>query len=222
MNARAAILKFYSTNFQQLKFRDGEPVSVQQLTFQISYQVALLAIHRPFLHNASPISMKVAKESTAAAAIAVSRIVGTYRKLHSFRTAPPFMVYHLLRACVSHLFAAAGDLSTSRKQTSMPLKLCLISLEDMISTFPQPVHGAINIVQELAARWKVTWALPMHLSQPLATRPPVDSYSLIVGDPAPSSYLRPTHWTDLYEDWGQQNEESISAQPGQSFDTLYA
>lgn len=167
MSARAALLSFQTRNYKVLTLTENGQTPETELVFQISYQVAQLAIHRPFLDNAAARTTRLALEATTTAANMISRIVKVYRKRYSFSNAPPFMIYHLLRAAMSHLLVVsiAGD--TIRRQKFLPLDIILVSLEEMRLRYATRVDQAIWVIREVAAKWSVTWALPMHLSQPV-------------------------------------------------------
>ncbi|KAH6987122.1 hypothetical protein EDB80DRAFT_731379 [Ilyonectria destructans] len=164
MEARRALLEFYNANCQQLKYANTTAVSPGILIFQMSYHVSIVAIHRPLLSNASESSSGLALQTMISSATCISRVIRLYRKTFDFAKAPPFVVYHILRAALAHLLAASAAEKPVCKKPSPDLTVCLDALEDMAKSWPKRVSQVVNLIRELACRWKVTWVLPMHLS----------------------------------------------------------
>ncbi|KAH7121817.1 hypothetical protein B0J13DRAFT_158677 [Dactylonectria estremocensis] len=164
MEARGAILEFYNANCQLLKYANGAVVSSGILVLQMCYHVSVVAIHRPFLSNTSGSSSSLALQTMISSAASISKVIRLYRRTSDFTKAPPFVVYHLLRAALAHLLAASAAEKTSGKKPLTDLAICLDALEEMSKCWPTRVSQVINLIRELACRWKVTWALPMHLS----------------------------------------------------------
>ncbi|KAK6074926.1 fungal specific transcription factor domain-containing protein [Seiridium cupressi] len=164
LSAWAALLNFYIRNLKFLTLRDNDQTAAPELVLQISYQVVQLAVHRPFLCNAAPRTMRLALESTTPAANAISHIVRVYRKHHNFANAPPFMIIPSLAR--SHVTPARRfyDWGQREETVSPPLHLILTSLEEMKLRYATRVDQGVWVIREGAASWKVTWALPMHLS----------------------------------------------------------
>lgn len=164
MEARRALLEFYNANCQQLKYANTTAVSPGILILQMSYHVSIVAIHRPLLSNASESTSGLALQTMASSATCISRVIRLYRKSFDFAKAPPFVVYHILRAALAHLLAASAAEKPICKKPSPDLTVCLDALEDMAKSWPTRVSQVVNLIRELACRWKVTWVLPMHLS----------------------------------------------------------
>ena len=167
MRARRTLLDFYNDNYSSLKFDASFNVSPTTLIFQMSYTVCQILIHRPFLNDSSESIYKLAFRATSTACSNMSRLICSYRKISSFGMAPPFVVYHILRAALGNLLIVSSKETTLRKRIFPPLKICTDALEEMSSTWPVRVAEALNLIRQLAARWRVTWALPLHLSQPV-------------------------------------------------------
>ncbi|KAF7552871.1 hypothetical protein G7Z17_g4020 [Cylindrodendrum hubeiense] len=164
MEARKALLEFYNSNCQQLKYVNAAATSPGILILQMSYHVSVVAIHRPLLSNASESSSSLALQTMISSAACISRVIRLYRKTSDFTKAPPFVVYHILRAALAHLLAASAAETPVCKKPSSDLAICLDALEEMAECWPTRVSQVINLIRELACRWKVTWVLPMHLS----------------------------------------------------------
>lgn len=148
-------------------FTTTEPTLVSVLILQMSYQVAIISINRPFLHDPRKNIAQVATQAMIISSTAISHIVKRYRKIESLANAPPFVMYHLVRAAVTHLFAAASKEASVRKRVSGALQLCTDALEEMRSIWSLRGEQTLHLIRELAAQWKVTWILLLKLSQPL-------------------------------------------------------
>lgn len=131
--------------------------------FEIGYSTALILVHRPFLGKISSATAQLATETTFAASADVTKNINLYRKYYTFDTMPLYVIFHLTRAAIAQLFASLGARGAKR-QPSTALKFCLAALEDMYATWPIRVRQAIQLIREVAARWKVTWVLPMQHS----------------------------------------------------------
>ncbi|KAH7121490.1 hypothetical protein EDB81DRAFT_666491 [Dactylonectria macrodidyma] len=164
MEARGALLGFYNANCHLLKYVNGAIVSPGTLVLQMCYHVSIVAIHRPFLSNTSGSSSSLALQTMTSSAASISRVIRLYRKTSDFAKAPPFIVYHLLRAALAHLLAASAAEHTSGRKPLPDLAICLDALDEISKCWPTRVTQVTNLIRELACRWKVTWALPMHLS----------------------------------------------------------
>jgi hypothetical protein len=56
-----------------------------------------------------------------------------------------------------------------KRQTAGNIRVCLQALEEMCQRWPETGRKAIVLIQRLAIKWTVVWALPVHLSNGLST-----------------------------------------------------
>lgn len=164
MTAREDLMQFYARTQQYWTANENGQKSPSRFVLDIAYSTSQILLHRPFLREFSPVTARIATEATATASLEVARSVALFRKSYSFANAPAFVLFHLLRAAIAQLFICLLRPSSGRRQPSVTLKVCLVALEEMYSTWPTRAAQAIHLVREVAARWKVTWALPMHHS----------------------------------------------------------
>ncbi|KAH8653579.1 hypothetical protein BX600DRAFT_471198 [Xylariales sp. PMI_506] len=149
----------------------------------MAYHVAVAAIHRPFLSESSSASSSLALDVTQASAAEIAKIIRVYRKAYKFSEAPPFVVYHLLRGTLAHLLAVLAIKVAENKRSTLGLKSCLDALKEMAVVWPTRMAEVIHLIRELSYRWKMTWALPMHLSNPISDIPSVQyCYYALLGN----------------------------------------
>jgi hypothetical protein len=153
--------------------------------FQVSYQAALLLIHRPFLNEpAGSVTLGLALRSATSAASSISRILRDYQTHPGFRIVGPQIMEFVLSAAVVHLLNATAGRTKLGRQSASGLKSCLECLESMDVRWSVRVNRSVTRIRELADRWKVTWALPPHRSYPPVYPPtapviPVDSNPIV-------------------------------------------
>ncbi|KAF2786912.1 hypothetical protein K505DRAFT_379939 [Melanomma pulvis-pyrius CBS 109.77] len=102
-----------------------------------------------------------------AAAAQMTRLIRTFRKTGTFRDAPTFIVHHILTASIMHLLNATTSESTIRQQAIGRFRICIGALEEMQPRWWQHVQKAVRLLQGLAERWAVVFALPIRLSNPV-------------------------------------------------------
>ncbi|KAF7940297.1 uncharacterized protein EAE98_000424 [Botrytis deweyae] len=138
------------------------------LLFQLAYHTAILLIHRPFLNEPKGSeTLSFALRSATNAAASIARIVRAYRKLRGFADANPQVIDYILSAAVIHLLNATSGRNFLGRQSANSLQSCLDALVEMQTTWMPQASRAIQEIQELAAKWKVVWALPLKFSQRL-------------------------------------------------------
>jgi hypothetical protein len=138
--------------------------------FQLAYHAALLLIHRPFLNEpAGSSTLEFALRSATSAAASISRIVRVYKSHQGFATVAPQVMDYILSAAVIHLLNATSGRTTLGRQSANGIRSCVQALMDMDQKWQVRVQRSIRRIQELANRWRVVWALPISLSQPLST-----------------------------------------------------
>lgn len=138
-------------------------------SLHMSYYMSLMLIHRPFTRKGIEVEIRrLALRSISTAADAFTRLIKLFRKMHSFIGMPFILVHHVLTAAISHLFNATSADLRLRRVSANGVRAAMGALEELTQTWPTRGSHAIRIVQELAARWSVVYALPIHLSYPLA------------------------------------------------------
>jgi hypothetical protein len=147
--------------------------------FQIAYHAALLLIHRPFLNEPSGSStLNFALRSATSAAASISRIIRGYRSHCGFVNVAPQVIDYILSAAVIHLLNATSGRTTLGRQSANGIRSCVEALLDMQPKWSIRMQCSITRIQELAHRWKVVWALPINLSQPLVNESQTQDRSL--------------------------------------------
>ncbi|TVY71382.1 Nitrogen assimilation transcription factor nit-4, partial [Lachnellula suecica] len=167
VRSHQALKDFYDEVNPQLSLQ-GEPVSGSAIWFQIAYHTAVLLIHRPFLNEpAGSFTLDFALRSATSAAASISRITRTYRKHSAFKEVLPQIIEYLLSAATIHLLNATSGRTPLGRQSANGLRCCLDALQDMEPKWEVRVQRAILRIRQLAHRWRIGWALPLCLSQPL-------------------------------------------------------
>ncbi|KAB8303661.1 hypothetical protein EYC80_005055 [Monilinia laxa] len=168
--AHKALTDFYAdTNNKLALSKNYMPQT--SLLFQLAYHTALLLIHRPFLNEPKGSeTLSFALRSATNAAASIARIVRAYRKFRGFAGVNPQIIDYILSAAVIHLLNATSGRNFLGRQSTNSLRNCLDALVEIQNTWMPQASRAIRQIQELANRWKVVWALPLHLSQRLPAR----------------------------------------------------
>jgi hypothetical protein len=167
VRSHQALKDFYDAVDPQLSLQ-GDSVSGSAIWFQVAYHTAVLLIHRPFLNEPTgSFTLDFALRSATSAAVSISRITRTYRKHPAFKEVLPQIIEYLLSASIIHLLNATSGRTLLGRQSANGLRCCLEGLQDMEPKWEVRVQRAILRIRQLAHRWKVVWALPLSLSQPL-------------------------------------------------------
>jgi hypothetical protein len=98
---------------------------------------------------------------------AAAQIVRMIRMVRSFAEAPPFVIHHLLTASIMHLLNATTQEPGIRTQSVNRFRVCVGALEEMTTRW-KCAKKSVKLLRGLAQRWKVVFALPIHLSSPLS------------------------------------------------------
>jgi hypothetical protein len=148
--------------------KDHMPDSVVYL--HLAYHTALLLVHRPFLYSPpNSTILRFALRSVTSAAASISRILRAFKRsrIQGFKTVLPHIISYISSAAVIHLLNATSGQTVLGRQATSGLRICLDALVDMRSSWQVRVDKVIQVLQELAHKWKVAWALPLPLSSPL-------------------------------------------------------
>ncbi|RAH86419.1 hypothetical protein BO86DRAFT_452870, partial [Aspergillus japonicus CBS 114.51] len=179
-NAHAALISFYDRLDARLHLPLAGPEnssfpSRSVIYLHMSYYNSSLLIHRPFLRQADEeqqevrgqesINAQMATQSVREPAKAFAQLVRLHhRRIGDFRQAPPFLIQHLLTAGIMFLSQATAAVKQGAgRRPCNDLKECLVALEEMQESWPLKAHRAMDALRQIAYRWSVVWALPMHL-----------------------------------------------------------
>lgn len=137
------------------------------------------------------------------AAGAMVRLLRRYEKLGSYEMVPPFVVHNVLSAAVTLLLMATAKQSSLRNRSISRFRVCVSALEAIGRRWSK-ARQAILILRQLAQRWRVSIALPMHQSFPLAPQP----------DPEPPVTTAEDDPMDItYTYTSPENDASPAAEP---------
>jgi hypothetical protein len=148
------------------------------LLFHMAYQMAILVTMPPFLRLFAAASsdqmaagnvMPLVLRSITHAALAMVRLVGIYRKIYTLRNATPLLMHHLLSAAIVHLMnTTTGSVPLKRHSTRL-VRACVDLLADLSKTWPVRSNKSIKVIEVLAQRWGVGFALPPESSMTFVT-----------------------------------------------------
>ncbi|RDW85153.1 hypothetical protein BP6252_02743 [Coleophoma cylindrospora] len=198
IRSRQALLSFLRDSDERLRIDDeNSPKNV--ICFRMAFQAALLLIHRPFICESGlgPL-LQLSIRSVTAAANSITHLTRTLKKIDDFAHVPPEVIGHMTSASVIHLLNATSGKTTLGRQSVNRLATCLNALVAIRRTWDVRASTSIRFIQDLAARWKVVWALPLSLSSPLPdhmrTRPsiPLDPLISSFVDAGPATMLQAT------------------------------
>jgi len=175
----------------------------------VAYNAALLLAHRPFLNEAlNSDSMRLALRSVTTAANTISSFIRRLRNKSTFATAPMYIISYIFSASVIHLLmATAGKQMPATRRAVSGLAACINALEDMQKVYSFKVDKTLRRLQELAGRWRVTWALPLRLSYPISWPERTDEGSVPTQHQGPQKFDVPA----LDSDCAPLVDESICA-----------
>jgi hypothetical protein len=161
VNARESLFAFYQSIDERLCETSTHHGT---LFLKMSYQTSLLLIHRPYMReNPETSSYRLALRSMTAAAAQMTRLIRLFRKTGHFVDAPPFIIHHILTASIMHLLNATTSEPGIRQQSIGRLRVCIDALEEMQPMWRR-ARKAVKLLQGLAQRWGVVFALPIRLS----------------------------------------------------------
>jgi hypothetical protein len=186
MDARERVVTFHQEIDDRLRVgRDLDSGYVA--CFQMSYQMSLILIHRPYLREPSDsASYRLALRSMTTAATTMVSLIRAYQKLDGFARAPFYIVHNILTAAIMHLLSSTSSETTLRQQSITQFRVCVTALEHLQHTWPR-AQKSISLLQELANRWNVVFALPMRLSNVLpVTFSVADSRKMAQGEALPA------------------------------------
>ncbi|KAF7953305.1 hypothetical protein EAE96_006516 [Botrytis aclada] len=166
IDAREALCTFYNEMNRQLSSeRNGQ--SSATISLRMTYHMCLILVQRPLLREDSNGALyRMAVQSSNSSAVAITNLLRDYRKAGCLRTAPFVVVHHVLTAAIMHLLSVTYSNGTLRKRSITRFRECIEALGEMKYAWKR-LRKAIALLQELAHRWSVVFALPMRLSYPL-------------------------------------------------------
>ncbi|TGO53058.1 hypothetical protein BCON_0130g00020 [Botryotinia convoluta] len=182
--ARAELLAFKQAMPSWLLVPTSTAASIpprSALFLQMSYQMSLLMIHRPYLGD-SPASdsFSLAFATISSAAIRMTQYIHLFRKHYLAEptctlpssgnikqskptAALPFIVHYILTASIMHLLCSTSRTPTQISLARRRLQICMETLTALQDEWPV-ASKAIAQIQELAVQWNVVDALPLKWS----------------------------------------------------------
>lgn len=133
------------------------------LIFQLSYQTAVLMVHRPFTRSLTDALFQSSLLAMTAAADSITRLIKQFITGYSFADTVPVVLYFIFRAAVVHLLNATSTQADLRQSSIDGIKICIEALEDGSRRFRTQGHRFIKTIRELAQKWRVVYALPVGL-----------------------------------------------------------
>ena len=103
---------------------------------------------------------------------------------------------YIVCAAVIHLLNATGGRTTLGRRSAANLKICIDALTAMRKRWKIRQEASFGFIRELAHKWKVVWALTIHLSSPLA----MDSLGNITTGQTSSQAVPGTAAYDVWQD----------------------
>ncbi|TGO31885.1 hypothetical protein BHYA_0390g00080 [Botrytis hyacinthi] len=182
--ARAELLAFKQAMPSWLLVPTSTAASIpprSALFLQMSYQMSLLMIHRPYLGDPpASDSFSLAFATISSAAIRMTQYIHLFRKHYLAEptltlpsssnikqskptAALPFIVHHILTASIMHLLFSTSRTPTQISLARRRLQICMETLTALQDEWPV-ASKAIAQIQELAVQWNVVDALPLKWS----------------------------------------------------------
>ncbi|KAI8683372.1 Zn(2)-C6 fungal-type domain-containing protein [Fusarium keratoplasticum] len=163
-----------------------------------------LLIHRPYLKEPlDSAAHRLSLRTISIAAGAMVHLLRRYEKLDSYEKVPPFVVHNVLSAVVTLSLMATAKQSNLRNRSISRFRVCVSALEAIGRRWSK-ARKAILILRQLAQRWRVSIALPMHQSFPLAPQQGPEPPVMTAEDgPTDTTYTYPS----------PENDASPAAEP---------
>ncbi|KAF7917187.1 uncharacterized protein EAE98_010292 [Botrytis deweyae] len=182
--ARAELLAFKQAMPSWLLVPTSTAASIpprSALFLQMSYQMSLLMIHRPYLGDPpASDSFSLAFATISSAAIRMTQYIHLFRKHYLAEptcklqssgnvkqgkptSALPFIVHHILTASIMHLLFSTSRTPTQISLARRRLQICMETLTALQNEWPV-ASKALAQIQELAVQWNVVDALPLKWS----------------------------------------------------------
>ncbi|KAF7891431.1 uncharacterized protein EAF02_001756 [Botrytis sinoallii] len=179
--ARAELLAFKQAMPSWLLVPTSTAASIpprSALFLQMSYQMSLLMIHRPYLGDPpASDSFSLAFATISSAAIRMTQYIHLFRKHYLAEptcklqssdnvkqgkptSALPFIVHHILTASIMHLLFSTSRTPTQISLARRRLQICMETLTALQDEWPV-ASKALTQIQELAVQWNVVDALPL-------------------------------------------------------------
>ncbi|KAJ4214579.1 hypothetical protein NW759_010134 [Fusarium solani] len=188
LEAREQLLLFYRQLDPRIQLQKGTS-SPQVIFLHMSYNMSQLLIHRPYVKEpVDSAAHRLSLRTMSIAAGAMVRLLRRYEKLDSYEKVPPFVFHNVLSAAVTLLLMATAKQSSLRNQSISRFRVCVSALEAIGRRWLKARQG-ILVLRQLAQRWRVSIALPMHQSFPLAPQPgPEPPATTAEDDPTDTTY----------------------------------
>ncbi|KAL2684478.1 hypothetical protein Neosp_005556 [[Neocosmospora] mangrovei] len=203
LEAREQLLLFYR-QLDPCTQLQKDTSSPQVIFLHMSYNMSQLLIHRPYVKEpVDSAAHRLSLRTMSIAAGAMVRLLRRYEKMGSYDKVPPFVVHNVLSAAVTLLLMATAKQSSLRSRSISRFRVCVSALEAIGCRWSK-ARQAILILRQLAQRWRVSIALPMHQSFPLASQPGPEPVVMTAED-------EPTDTTYTYT--SPENDTSPVAEP---------
>lgn len=164
--ARDALFTFRETILVYCPL-EPDGINSEVALLQLSYHSAIILVHRPYLSECHPNVIKdLALESMSGAADAGTKILKRSVQLLDISRMPFFTVHHVLTIALTHLLLTTLGQPRSLQRSVRGLRICLEVLKLLEGTWYARASSSIKTIQETARRWRVVFALPIHLSEP--------------------------------------------------------
>ncbi|KAI8687498.1 Zn(2)-C6 fungal-type domain-containing protein [Fusarium keratoplasticum] len=203
LEAREQLLSFYRQLNPRIQLQK-DTSSPQVIFLHMSYNMSQLLIHRLYVKEpVDSAAHRLSLRTMSIAAGAMVRLLRRYEKLDSYEKVPPFVVHNVLSTAVTLLLMATAKQSSLRNRSMSRFRVCVGALEAIGRRWSK-ARKAILILRQLAQRWRVSIALPMHQSFPLAPQQGPEPPVMTAEDgPTDTTYTYPS----------PENDASPAAEP---------
>ncbi len=125
-----------------------------QLVFWISYHTAEISLHRRFL-DPTGVSARHAPALRAitAAANSTTRLLRALDAIDALHTAPPFIIYHVMRASLVHGINMTAEDERIRRSAHVRYHVCLRTMRRLVAAWPRFTSIILDFMFKTSARW---------------------------------------------------------------------
>jgi hypothetical protein len=130
----------------------------------IGFHTAIILLNRPLLERGMTENHQTPLQTMAKSANAIRQTIQRYCRDYTFADAPPYLVFHVTRACVVFLLLATSPNLGTQRSAAYGLKHCLAAIDRCVQAWYNLHNRSIRLIQDLASRWQVVKSLPMRYS----------------------------------------------------------
>jgi hypothetical protein len=157
--------KLSSETDQRIKMQIGTSKQLPEAYYlHIGFHTAIILLNRPLLEQGMAGDLRRILQTMVTSANDICQAVQQYCRNYSFADGPPYMVFHITRACVVFLLIATSSTLGIQRSAANGLKHCLKAIDQCAQTWDHITDRSIRLIQELASRWQVVKSLPMRYS----------------------------------------------------------